>query len=220
MKKKTRKPKANPYLVELRSEPRKSRVHVVAYRDAGLSDALIGQIVSYVGVGGHPEIAANACGVSTQTFREWLRRGSKAIEERSEDGQEQMYAVLVQRVLSACAKAELRHLTSIYDASKRDWKASQYVLSTRFKERWDAGERLSKVIVEGNPLAPIEHVHTAGYVPVDVSTLTLAECQALMRSIQGEPERPEASSEIIDVPALESRILPPTTPPESPNAQA
>ncbi len=219
-KKRGRKPKQNVHLLDLRAEPqtrncKSKRNSVVAYKDGILSEVIINQITSYIGIGGHPEIAANASGVSTATFRRWLTRGSAAIDSDSQDPAELLYATLVQRVLIAAAKAELRYLTHVYDASKRDWKASQYVLGTRFRERWGGEERLSRVVIQGDPVNPIEHVHTAGFVPVDVSTLSLADCKALMAQISPPPETLSSASagEVIDVTPLESRTIPPVDQP-------
>jgi hypothetical protein len=212
--KKSRNPKEHPALADLRNNP----IHPTAvrkYSEAKLSYELIDQVTQYILVGGHPEVAASAVGVCAQTWKEWLIRGNRAIDLRSEDPMELTYATLVLRVREACARSELRDVQRLEDAARLDWKAAAYRLQNGHgRERWNAGEKVRRHIHQGDPSQPIEHLHghVAGYVPIDVSTLDVATCERLLASLNGQGNTIDA------IPMLPPPAQPLSHAPEAPTS--
>jgi hypothetical protein len=144
---------------------------------------LTGRICVYIQIGGHPEIAAQAHGLSPQTWESWLARGSRALNRPPIEESELLYADLVLKVRQAVARSELRDVARIDAAGSYDWKASLQKLKARHGERWNPEQR-SRVTVAGDPEAPLELLQHQGYQPIKVEELDLAACEAILAQLE------------------------------------
>lgn len=77
--------------------------------------------------------AAESCGVSPATVREWLRRG----EGRDDRPAQEPYATFATEVRAAEADLEREALECVQAAADRGtWRAAAWFLERRFPERW------------------------------------------------------------------------------------
>lgn len=77
--------------------------------------------------GNFREMACAQVGISTQTLRNWLRRGV--------EGEEQ-FAELLLNVENAEAQSEDLLITGIQAAGKQDWRALAWILERLASQRW------------------------------------------------------------------------------------
>lgn len=85
------------------------------------------QIVNYVAAGTPPEIAAQACGVTSTTYYNWMQKGR--------DGRAK-YAEFFEAVQKARAECEARNVLIIERAAEKTWQAAAWFLERSAPERW------------------------------------------------------------------------------------
>jgi len=86
-------------------------------------------IVNAIGLGASYSDAAQAAGVSYETFNEWMKAGANAKSGK--------FLQFSEAVRKEEADAALRHLTVINNAAaKGDWKASLEWLRRRRRQEW------------------------------------------------------------------------------------
>lgn len=90
-------------------------------------------IVEAVREGNAIEVAAQAAGISHQTFYNWLERGEKA-----ESG---IYFEFFEAIKKAESEAEQYHVANIKKASKKQWQAAAWWLERKFPDRWGRRDR-------------------------------------------------------------------------------
>jgi hypothetical protein len=64
-------------------------------------------------------------------MREWLRRGALG---------EEPFLTFSREMDIAEAHGESRHVLTIANASKDDWRAAAFILKTKYKKRWGENE--------------------------------------------------------------------------------
>jgi hypothetical protein len=183
----SRKKPLHPILAELERVPIKAgplRMQLCTKLDP----EVIHRICTYIVIGGHPEIAAQACGIAVTTWEKWLLCGARLLKEGSWLPEEEIYVELVVRIHAAVAKSELRDIARIDAGARTDWRAARSKLQARHHERWAIPERKSRLVVEGNPENPVEVLHTAGYKPIDVDSLPLEACEAILAQFARQRE--------------------------------
>ena len=85
-------------------------------------------IIEYLEEGNYDVVAAQAAGITRQTFYKWIRRGK---EEK-----EGIYFDFYQRVEKAKAAGETELIHTIRQASKRTWTAAAWILERSRPQRW------------------------------------------------------------------------------------
>lgn len=85
-------------------------------------------MVKYIEEGNYDMVAAQAAGITRQTFYSWIRRGKA---ER-----EGIYYDFAQAVEGAKARGEVALLSTVKAASTRTWQAAAWMLERSRPDRW------------------------------------------------------------------------------------
>jgi predicted site-specific integrase-resolvase len=85
-------------------------------------------MVSFIEEGNYDMVAAQAAGITRQTFYRWIRRGK--------DEHEGIYYDFAQAVESAKARGEVNLLKTVKAASTRSWQAAAWMLERSRPARW------------------------------------------------------------------------------------
>ena len=102
------------------------------------------KIVNLIKAGNYNDIAAQAVGITEQTFYGWMKRGEAG---------ESPYFEFFQAVKEASAFSEAHYLELIRKAAKEtSWQASAWFLERKFNERWG---RRDKTEISGADKGPI-----------------------------------------------------------------
>jgi hypothetical protein len=102
------------------------------------------KIITVVRAGNLRETAAAAGGITTNTMRNWLRRGASG---------EEPYASFSEALDIAEAEVETTTVGVIEKAAKAgDWKAAAYLLENRGPRRWSRTTRLEHTGKDGGPI--------------------------------------------------------------------
>lgn len=88
--------------------------------------------------GSYFTVAANAVGVDTQTYNEWIRQGQRDRSGPCHD--------LWREVRRASAEAEVAHVANV-TSSESGWRASAWWLERRHSKRW--GKTLAADVTSG-----------------------------------------------------------------------
>lgn len=111
--------------------------HRVNHRPIGrpsrFTQELQDKIVAGVRMGLAMCVASELAGVPERTFRDWMAWGR--------DGREP-YATFAHAVEKGIAESEAQLLSTIKDASKKEWTAAAWIMERRFPERWARREAL------------------------------------------------------------------------------
>ena len=131
-------------------------------------------IVAYVRAGGYPQVAAEAAGISRETFEEWLRRG--------EAGRPLKYKQFVEKLRQAEAQARLNAEVAALKDKPMDWLKAGPGKETAAKPGWSALAKPRAGAVKETPL------------------LMRPDVQALLRALLAALEpHPEARAAVADV---------------------
>lgn len=95
---------------------------------AKITPALIELICGHLKEGNYDMVAAQAAGITRQTFYNWVRKGKA---ER-----EGIYFDFYIEVEKAKAEGEVELITTIRKASRRSWTAAAWILERSRPERW------------------------------------------------------------------------------------
>lgn len=136
-------------------------------RPTKLNKEITDELVTYIKAGNYIETACALVGISKNTVYDWLKRGSRAIEESHKTGKkipkrEQPYAEFSDAVKKAMAFSEAKDLMTISEHAKHDWKAAAWRLERKYPNRWGRKERLDATIehsgkIEQNHSGEIAH---------------------------------------------------------------
>lgn len=135
-----------------------------------LTQDLIDQIVGLVKLGNYPLIAARACGVSPNTWYDWLARGREALGIETRDGVRakarnartsqvaviDLYSQLVNAIDEAEAFTEARTVGTLVVAANSDPKSAVTFLERRYPQRWRQHVTTEMVGPDGGPVKPPE----------------------------------------------------------------
>ena len=121
------------------------------------------EIIKYIRGGNYIETACNAVGVCRKTYYNWLQRGAIALrlEEKGEKvpENEKIFLHFLHTTQQAVAKAEIRNVTIIQMAAKKDWHAAMEILARKYPKRWGKKDKLAPE----TPKAP-EPLRSKAYV--------------------------------------------------------
>jgi hypothetical protein len=115
------------------------------HRLTSLTPEVHDSIVKLIESGNYIEVACQACGISTPTYYNWLKRG--------EDGEEPFLSFF-NAVRDAEAIAETRMVETINEAAtkNKDWKAAMEYLGRKKPDRWARKDRVEHSGNEENPI--------------------------------------------------------------------
>lgn len=99
-------------------------------RPTKLTAAVQAEIVAHLEAGGYAVRAAEAAGISEQTFYEWLRRGERP------GSADRPYRAFKAAVESARAEGEQHLVRRVAQAGRDDWRAAAWLLERQYPERW------------------------------------------------------------------------------------
>jgi len=113
-------------------------------RKTKLTPELQEQIVRYIEAGNYAKVACQAVGISEKTYYKWKRQGKEA-EYKLEEGKkltnkENELSQLSQSIRQAEARGEVRNVTTIQIAAKKDWRAALEMLARKHPKRWGRKE--------------------------------------------------------------------------------
>jgi len=103
-------------------------------RKSKLTPEMQAKIVSYLQGGTYIETAAAAAGIGKRTLFRWLKNAT-------EKGCDPKYKAFADAVEKAQAAANLRDVTLISHAAKKDWRAAAWRLERRHPKRWGTVQR-------------------------------------------------------------------------------
>ncbi len=109
-----------------------------------LTDEMRIRLVNMVKAGNYIEVAARACGISKQTFYEWLKRGGEG---------EEPFKALADAVHTSAAEAEVRDFTLIGAHAKQDWRAAAWRLERKHADRYGRKDGLELTGDKDKPVA-------------------------------------------------------------------
>lgn len=114
-------------------------------RPTRCTDNMIVQLASLIADGMTYALAAEACGIHSDTFRQWMRKGEAG---------EEPYVALVVALQRAEALGAHALLQKVQAASDMDWKAAAWLLERRHPESY-ARQRPQ----DQQPHQPQQHLH-------------------------------------------------------------
>lgn len=113
-------------------------------RPTKLNDDVREKIVSLVRAGNYPEVAAQAAGIASRTYYEWMAKGDEGRDP---------YAQFAQAVKEAQAAAESHAVTIIRKAAMDgSWQAAAWFLERSKAERWRRKENVELTGKDGGPV--------------------------------------------------------------------
>lgn len=119
----------------------KKKTRKKAGRPTKFSKEIADTIITYVKAGSYVETAAIAAGISKETFYDWLKKGARYREGKSDNPQHAELMSFSDAVKIAQATSEIHDLMIIGNAAKKNWTASAWRLERKFPERWGRRER-------------------------------------------------------------------------------
>lgn len=93
-----------------------------------LTPAVQEAIVQYVAAGNYKQVAAQACGITPETFGNWMKWGREQ--------KKGIYFTFFNAVKEAEARAEASAIVQIVIAGKQDWRADAWFLERSRRSRW------------------------------------------------------------------------------------
>jgi hypothetical protein len=124
-------------------------------RPPKLSQDIIRELCNYIRMGSYVETAALACGLTRETFYQYLKQGNKDIDAGS---YLTLSAMLVRELHKAVAHSELRDLKRLDDAAADDWRAVAWRLERRHSRNWSQKSAL-KLETEKPGFSDSESLH-------------------------------------------------------------
>ena len=112
-----------------------------------LTPELQKQLIKYIEAGNYVETACKAVGISRRVFYNWGERGKKTLELEKNGKKvpesEKIYLHFLHTTRQAVAKAEIRNVTIIQIAAKKDWRAAMEILARKYPKRWGKKDKLT-----------------------------------------------------------------------------
>lgn len=119
-------------------------------RPTKLNEETAKRIVQLVRAGNWFETACAAAEVTSQTVRNWIRKGTADLKA----GRVTEAAAFARSIESAGAYAEARIVNEISKAVSRDWRAGAWILSKKNPERFGDRVRNENVEIPPDPASP------------------------------------------------------------------
>jgi hypothetical protein len=143
-------------------------VHVgLGGRPTALTDEVADQLETMLRAGNYVHVAIRAAGVSRSTFNEWMRRGLSRLKR------DRPYRELRERVETAQAEGQVRHVAMVSKAAADDWRAATWLLERQYPALWggvsvrmrppaeEAGEAEVMVPDEDDPFMEVDELAEA-----------------------------------------------------------
>lgn len=108
-----------------------------------LTEELQAKLVNMIRAGAYAEVAARACGISKQTFYDWLLRGGRG---------EEPFKNLADAVATSGAESEVRDVALVGKHAEHDWRAAAWRLERKHPKRYGRKDGLE---ITGNEDKPI-----------------------------------------------------------------
>ena len=133
-------------------------------RRTKLTPELIEQAAKLISQGNYAQTVFQMLGIPESTWYGWLQRGRES-ERRN------IYSEFSEAVKKAEAAAELRAVSGIVAAGRRNWTAFAWYLERKYPDRWGRRDKIQQEI-SGPGGEPVS-------VAVDLSVLTDEELRSL-----------------------------------------
>lgn len=150
-----------------------------------LTDALQKKICDAVRVGNYMEVAAAYCGITKETFYDWMRKGAKYNrgEPKFFIPENEVYARFSDSLAEALAESEVRDIVNINKHAAKNWQAAAWKLERRFGKRWGRKDTID-----------IEH---GGKIETEISAKNtlIDKLSGLIAASRGEGEGNDATQE-------------------------
>mgnify|MGYP000932170085 CR=1 FL=1 len=101
------------------------------------------KLLDAIRAGNFRSAACGYAGIQYRTFQKWLAKG------RAQPGSK--YGAFLREILEAEKSAEVEAVALVKAASRKNWKAAAWWLSTRF-DRWKKTDRLEHTGAGGKPI--------------------------------------------------------------------
>jgi len=118
-------------------------------RKTKLTSELHEQIVKYVEAGNYNKVACQAVDISEVTYYDWLKRGEAG---------EEPFLKFLKSIRGAEARAEIRNVTMINIAAKKDWRAALEMLARKYHKRWGLKKQIEGIGEEPLPVPTVNVV--------------------------------------------------------------
>lgn len=146
-------------------------------RKPKLTKKLIEDFVNYFRVGHYTTTVCSLCGITFQTYSNWLKRGEKA--------KSGLYFEFFESIKKAEAEAEHHLVMNIRkSAAEEAWPASAWLLERRYPEKWGKKQRHEIV---GNEKKPLQ-INTTSSNLKDLSKEELESLARLAKDKYGSAE--------------------------------
>lgn len=110
-------------------------------------------IAGAIAAGNYQETACGLAGISVSTLHNWLERGRKGGNRKTE----RPYVEFLEAIKKAEAAAEASRIKLITNAAIEDWKAAAWYLERRFPDRWGRRERVQADVTHAGG---VKHEHS------------------------------------------------------------
>lgn len=118
-------------------------------RSSKLTNSLMNRLVEAIAEGNYYEAACSYAGIHYATYRDWMVKGERDLQE----GVESNYTELYEAVKKAEAEAEVNLVKQWKKHTPGDWKAIATFLERRYPDRWS---RRHAVELTGKGGGPVE----------------------------------------------------------------
>lgn len=128
-------------------------------RKTKLTPKLQEQIIKYVEAGNYNKVACQAVGICEWTYYNWRKQGEKA-EKKLREGKkltnkENEFSQFSQSIRGAEARAEIRNVTIINIAAKKEWRAALEMLARKYPKRWGIKKQIEGIGEEPLPVPEV-----------------------------------------------------------------
>ena len=136
-------------------------------RPSKLTPEISKKICEAIQAGNYIETAAAYAGINKTTLYDWLKRGAREMERVNASKtakvkkSEAPYVDFSNAIEKAFAQSEVRDVTIIGQAAKKNWQAAAWRLERRFPTRWGRKDQMeAKFEHTGDNGGPIQHEQT------------------------------------------------------------
>ena len=136
-----------------------------------LTPGMQAKIVEGIGNGNYDYIAARMAGITSLTFRKWVKKGEDSLANDVDD----IYSDFVTAVDVAVARGESTVVERLHNHTEKSWGAAVAYLERKHPERWG---KQDKVTVEANV-----NVNT-----LPIADLTLETKQLILAELKSKTE--------------------------------
>ena len=155
---------------------RKKRKKNKAGRKCKLTKDLQDQITLLIRAGNYTETSAAFCGISKDTFYDWLKKGAKNPNSK--------FGRFSDAVGKAIAESEVRDVQKL--AKAPEWQTVAWRLERRFPTRWG---RMDRQEISGPGGGPVQTNATVTAIPFQPEHVKSAYKDHLRRQIEAEDQQ-------------------------------